>query len=176
MAPGWRRSSTRERARRATASPRLRRASQARATRSCWCSAVRTWIAPERASRTSTATRRCLRFTPAGHGRGGDRRERECRQEQSRRRLVTWIGSAATTASPAILLKRGAPTRTRPTRCTTPSKARRYRDRSAISNPEARETFRHVSVIAAACVAKVAGFGPDSYRTALEALLRRLRG
>ena len=30
--------------------------------------------------------------------------------------------------------------------------------------------------IAAACVAKVAGFGPDSYRTALEALLRRLAG
>ena len=45
-----------------------------------------------------------------------------------------------------------------------------------ISNPEAREAFRHVSVIAAACVAKVAGFGPDSYRTALEALLRRLSG
>ena len=45
-----------------------------------------------------------------------------------------------------------------------------------ISNPEAREAFRHVSVIAAACVAKVAGFGPDSYRTALEALLRRLAG
>jgi 3-dehydroquinate dehydratase-2 len=45
-----------------------------------------------------------------------------------------------------------------------------------ISNPEARETFRHVSVIAAACIAKVAGFGPDSYRTALEALLRRLAG
>ncbi len=45
-----------------------------------------------------------------------------------------------------------------------------------ISNPEARESFRHVSVIAAACVAKVAGFGADSYRTALEALLRRLAG
>ena len=45
-----------------------------------------------------------------------------------------------------------------------------------ISNPEAREAFRHVSVIAAACVAKVAGFGPDSYRTALEALVRRLTG
>jgi 3-dehydroquinate dehydratase-2 len=45
-----------------------------------------------------------------------------------------------------------------------------------ISNPEAREAFRHVSVIAGACVAKVAGFGADSYRTALEALLRRLTG
>ena len=44
-----------------------------------------------------------------------------------------------------------------------------------ISNPEAREAFRHVSVLAAACIAKVAGFGPDSYRTALEALLRRLK-
>lgn len=43
-----------------------------------------------------------------------------------------------------------------------------------ISNPEAREPFRHASRIAAACVAKVSGFGPDSYVLALEGLLRWL--
>jgi 3-dehydroquinate dehydratase-2 len=39
-----------------------------------------------------------------------------------------------------------------------------------ISNPEAREPFRHVSRIAGACVGKVAGFGGDSYLLALEGL------
>ena len=43
-----------------------------------------------------------------------------------------------------------------------------------LSNPEAREPFRHVSKIAGACIAKVAGFGPDSYVLALEGLVRRL--
>ncbi len=43
-----------------------------------------------------------------------------------------------------------------------------------ISNPEAREAYRRESRIAAACVAKVAGFGADSYLLALEGLVRWL--
>jgi len=43
-----------------------------------------------------------------------------------------------------------------------------------ISNPEAREAYRHVSKIAPACVAKVSGFGTDSYLLALEGLVRWL--
>jgi len=43
-----------------------------------------------------------------------------------------------------------------------------------ISNPEAREAFRHSSRIAAACVARVAGFGGDSYLLALDGLIGRL--
>jgi 3-dehydroquinate dehydratase-2 len=43
-----------------------------------------------------------------------------------------------------------------------------------ISNPEAREAYRHVSRIAPACVAKVSGFGTDSYVLALEGLVRWL--
>ena len=43
-----------------------------------------------------------------------------------------------------------------------------------ISNPEAREAYRHVSKIAPACVAKVSGFGTDSYVLALEGLVRWL--
>lgn len=41
-----------------------------------------------------------------------------------------------------------------------------------ISNVHARETFRHVSMISAACKGVIAGFGMDSYRLALEALIR----
>ncbi len=98
----------------------------------------------------------------------------DCRQSNHEGDLIDWIGQAAGDGFAGILLNAGAYTHTS------------YAIHDAIkgsplptievhlSNPEAREAFRHVSVIAAACVAKVAGFGPDSYRTALEALLRRL--
>jgi 3-dehydroquinate dehydratase-2 len=43
-----------------------------------------------------------------------------------------------------------------------------------VSNPEAREAYRRSSMIAPACVAKVSGFGPDSYLLALEGLARYL--
>jgi len=100
----------------------------------------------------------------------------ECRQSNHEGDLVGWIGSASDDGFEGILINAGSYTHTS------------YAIHDAIkgcplpvvevhiSNPEAREAFRHVSVIAAACIAKVAGFGPDSYRTALEALLRRLAG
>jgi 3-dehydroquinate dehydratase II len=100
----------------------------------------------------------------------------DCRQSNHEGDLVTWIGKADAEGFSGILINAGSYTHTS------------YAVHDAIkgsplpvvevhiSNPEAREAFRHVSVIAAACVAKVAGFGPDSYRTALEALLRRSRG
>lgn len=42
-----------------------------------------------------------------------------------------------------------------------------------ISNVHAREAFRHVSMISCACLGVICGFGLDSYRLALEALLKR---
>ncbi|WP_099463768.1 MULTISPECIES: type II 3-dehydroquinate dehydratase [Parabacteroides] len=40
-----------------------------------------------------------------------------------------------------------------------------------ISNVHARESFRHVSMISAACKGVILGFGLDSYRLALESFL-----
>lgn len=40
-----------------------------------------------------------------------------------------------------------------------------------ISNTHARESFRHVSMIAGACKGVICGFGLNSYRLALEAFL-----
>lgn len=40
-----------------------------------------------------------------------------------------------------------------------------------LTNPAARERFRHTSVVAGVATGTVAGFGPDSYRLALQALL-----
>ena len=43
-----------------------------------------------------------------------------------------------------------------------------------LSNPAAREEFRHTSVIGAVASGTVAGFGTDSYRLALEAIAARV--
>lgn len=42
-----------------------------------------------------------------------------------------------------------------------------------LSNPHAREEFRHTSVISGVATGVIAGFGTASYRLALEHLLRR---
>ncbi len=44
-----------------------------------------------------------------------------------------------------------------------------------ISNVHAREEFRHKSMIACACKGVICGFGLDSYRLALEALIQLTR-
>ncbi|MCL4151303.1 UNVERIFIED_CONTAM: hypothetical protein GTU68_019582 [Idotea baltica] len=44
-----------------------------------------------------------------------------------------------------------------------------------LSNVHSREEFRHHSLIAAVCVGVVAGFGSDSYRVALTALLSHIK-
>lgn len=100
----------------------------------------------------------------------------DCRQSNHEGDLVTWIGSAGDDGFAGILLNAGSYTHTSYALHDAIKGSALPVIEVHVSNPEARETFRHLSVIAAACVAKVAGFGPDSYRTALEALLRRLRG
>lgn len=42
-----------------------------------------------------------------------------------------------------------------------------------LSNVHSRETFRHVSMLAAACRGVIGGFGLNSYRLALEALIEK---
>jgi len=43
-----------------------------------------------------------------------------------------------------------------------------------VSNPHAREPFRHGSLVSGVAVGVVAGFGADSYRLALRGLMARL--
>jgi 3-dehydroquinate dehydratase-2 len=99
-----------------------------------------------------------------------------CKQSNHEGDLVGWIGSAGEDGFAGILINAGSYTHTSYALHDAIKGSPLPVVEVHISNPEAREAFRHVSVIAAACIAKVAGFGPDSYRTALEALLRRLAG
>jgi 3-dehydroquinate dehydratase-2 len=100
--------------------------------------------------------------------------ELDCRQTNHEGLLVDWIGAAADDAFHGILLNAGAYTHTSYALHDAIKAGGLPTIEVHISNPEAREPFRHVSRIAPACKAKVAGFGPLSYGVALEGLLRLL--
>lgn len=98
--------------------------------------------------------------------------EVEVRQSDDEAELVGWLHAAADASIPVIL---------NPAAFTHYSYA--LRDACAqlraplievhISNPAARESFRHTSVIAGVATGTIAGFGIDSYLLALRALSTR---
>jgi 3-dehydroquinate dehydratase-2 len=95
--------------------------------------------------------------------------EVEVRQTDDEAELVRWLHQAADDATPVVL---------NPAAFTHYSYALRdaIAQRTAplvevhLSNPAAREEFRHTSVVAAVATGTVAGFGVDSYRLALRAI------
>jgi 3-dehydroquinate dehydratase-2 len=100
--------------------------------------------------------------------------ELDLRQTDDEAELISWLHEAVDTATPVIL---------NPAAFTHYSYA--LRDAAAlvtqaglplvevhISNPHAREEFRHTSVISGVATAVIAGFGFDSYLLAVEAIRR----
>lgn len=100
----------------------------------------------------------------------------ELRQTNDEAELITWLYEAVDAASPVIL---------NPAAFTHYSYA--LRDAAALvtkaglllievhlSNPHAREEFRHTSVISGIATGVIAGFGFDSYSLALDLIVRRL--
>ncbi|WP_298321931.1 type II 3-dehydroquinate dehydratase [Haloactinopolyspora sp.] len=95
--------------------------------------------------------------------------EVDVRQSDDEAELVAWLHDAADAAEPVIL---------NPAAFTHYSYA--LRDACAqlraplievhISNPAARETFRHTSVVAGVATGTIAGFGLNSYDLALRAV------
>ena len=95
--------------------------------------------------------------------------EAEVRQSDSEVELITWLHEAADAKIPVIF---------NPAAFTHYSYA--IRDAAAmlkaplievhLSNPLAREEFRHTSVISGVAHGTIGGFGPDSYRLALIAM------
>ncbi|HTM45050.1 MAG TPA: type II 3-dehydroquinate dehydratase [Polyangiaceae bacterium] len=104
--------------------------------------------------------------------------EVDARQSNHEGTLVDWIGAAEDDGFSAILLNAGAYTHTSLALYDALKASSLPAVEVHLSNPAAREAFRHPSRIAAACVGVVSGFRGESYIVALwaviSAALRRL--
>lgn len=106
----------------------------------------------------------------------GDRATIDLRQTDDEAELIGWLHEAVESSTPVVL---------------NPAAFTHYsyglRDAAAlvtkaglplvevhISNPHAREVFRHTSVISGIATGVIAGFGFDSYRLGVDAILARL--
>jgi 3-dehydroquinate dehydratase-2 len=100
--------------------------------------------------------------------------EADVRQSDQESEIISWLHSAADNNTPVII---------NPAAFTHYSYA--IRDAAELvkaplievhlSNPLAREEFRHTSVISGVADGTIGGFGPDSYALALRALANRVK-
>ena len=97
-----------------------------------------------------------------------------CRQSNYEGQLVEWIGEAEADGFSGMLLNPGALTHTSYALYDALLGAGLPAVELHLSNPEARESFRHHSTVAAACIGRVSGFGARSYILALDGLLEYL--
>lgn len=96
--------------------------------------------------------------------------ELDFRQSNHEGDLVTWIQEAGL-AGTGVALNAGAYTHTSLAIRDAISGAKAVVVELHLSNVHAREAFRHHSLIAPVCKGVIAGFGPLSYRLAIDALL-----
>lgn len=100
----------------------------------------------------------------------------DCRQSNHEGDLIDWIGTAADDGFSGILLNPGALTHSSYALYDALKGSSLPTIEVHLSNPDAREAFRKNSLIAPACVGRIAGFGGASYTLALTGLLDRLQG
>jgi len=98
----------------------------------------------------------------------------DCRQSNYEGELIDWIGAAGDDGFAGILLNPGALTHSSYALYDAIKGSSLPTVEVHLSNPESREEFRKTSLVAPACVGKVAGFGARSYLLALTGLLDRL--
>lgn len=98
----------------------------------------------------------------------------DCRQSNHEGTLVDWISEAADGHVSGLVINPGALTHTSWVLHDAVRGAGLPAVEVHLSNPDARESFRRRSRIAAACVGRVAGFGAHSYLLGLDGLLERL--
>lgn len=99
----------------------------------------------------------------------------ECRQSNHEGDLVTWIGRAGDEGFAGVILNAGAYTHTSIAILDAIKASALPTVEVHLSNPDAREVFRHRSRIAPACLGRVAGFGAASYTVGLAGLIGHLR-
>lgn len=98
----------------------------------------------------------------------------DCRQSNHEGELCDWLGDALAVGVAGVLINAGAYTHTSLALYDAIRAIGLPTVEVHLSNPEAREAYRHESKIAPACVGKVAGFGAGSYLLGLRALLDHL--
>lgn len=98
------------------------------------------------------------------------------RQSNHEGQLIDWIAEAADGGADAILINPGALTHTSLAIHDALRGAGLVAVEVHLSNPAAREVFRHTSLVAPACTGTVAGFRAQSYELALRAAVNRVRG
>ena len=99
----------------------------------------------------------------------------DCRQSNYEGELIDWIGAASDDGFAGILLNPGALTHSSYALYDAIKGSSLATIEVHLSNPDAREAFRKNSLVAPACVGRVAGFGAASYYLALTGLLDRLQ-
>jgi 3-dehydroquinate dehydratase II len=99
-----------------------------------------------------------------------------CKQSNHEGELVTWLGDAREGGFAGVVFNPGAYTHSSYALYDAIRGAEVPVVEVHISNPEAREEFRKHSVVAPACLGKVAGFGVRSYLFGLQALVTHLGG
>ena len=97
--------------------------------------------------------------------------EAECRQSNHEGQLIDWIGAASDDGFDAIVINPGAFTHYSYALYDALRGSGLPAVEVHLSNPDAREEFRRVSVVAPACVGRIAGFGARSYLLAVDAVL-----
>lgn len=103
--------------------------------------------------------------------------EVEVRQSDDEGDVVRWLHEAVDTTSPVVLNPAAFTHYSYAIRdaCALVSGAGLTLVEVHLSNPAAREEFRHTSVVAGVATGTVAGFGLDSYRLALSAIAVRVQ-
>jgi 3-dehydroquinate dehydratase-2 len=100
--------------------------------------------------------------------------EIETMQSNHEGTIVDWIGDSRSAGIRGLIINPGAYTHTSIAILDALSAVALPCVEVHLSNPDARESFRHQSYIARACVGRIAGFGADSYELALDGLVRVL--
>ena len=98
--------------------------------------------------------------------------EIEMRQSNHEGHLVDWLHEAQADGAKAVILNAGALTHTSLALYDAIRSIRVPVIEVHISNPQAREAYRHKSYVARAAHGTIAGFGPFGYELALEAAAR----
>ncbi len=101
----------------------------------------------------------------------------DLRQTDDEATLIGWLHEAVDSSSPVILNPAAFTHYSYAVRdaASLVTKAGLLLVEVHLSNPHAREEFRHTSVISAVATGVIAGFGFDSYSLALDLVARRLR-